>query len=112
MKFQCAKCSHIFTERTAICEDWRIKEKSFGCPSCKIFLRDPRKQGVGSALGGMAINQAVALIFVFLVFGVIWKLEEFTGVSQIYFYVPLLIVAGWYIYKNPAKPLMAKPYSD
>lgn len=37
MNFKCPTCSESFTSRSASCEDWRIPERSFGCPHCATF---------------------------------------------------------------------------
>ena len=37
--FQCPVCANSFSNRSAVCEDWRIPEKSFGCPHCQSFFR-------------------------------------------------------------------------
>ncbi len=38
LNFECANCQAIFNERQAKCENWRFKERSFGCPRCGAFL--------------------------------------------------------------------------
>ena len=37
MTYTCPKCTEQFSDRTAYCENWRNKEKRFGCPHCKTF---------------------------------------------------------------------------
>ena len=37
-EYLCPKCNTEFDDRTLYCEDWRIKEKKFGCPHCKTFF--------------------------------------------------------------------------
>ncbi|MFT6909934.1 MAG: NAD-dependent SIR2 family protein deacetylase [Oleiphilaceae bacterium] len=110
MRFRCAKCEHVFTDREVICEDWNIPEKAFGCPSCNAFLRDPRKQPTGVLLLKQLKNSAIAMFVVFLVFGTIWKIDEYFGVPSVYMYLGLLPIILWYAYKNPTQPLLALPY--
>lgn len=35
---KCPKCSERFSARTALCEDWKNPERSFGCPHCGTFF--------------------------------------------------------------------------
>jgi len=38
MATRCPECAQKFTAHTALCEDWRDPEKSFGCPHCGTFF--------------------------------------------------------------------------
>ena len=38
MSYECPKCHHKFNYQSVHCENWRDKEKSFGCPNCKQFF--------------------------------------------------------------------------
>ncbi len=110
MKFQCSECKAVFTEREALCENWRLPEKSFGCPSCKRFLRDPRKQDAGKFVLMQAKTGIISMAVVFTVFGSIWAIEDYFNISSTYMYVALLPVIIWYVYKNPIEPQIAEPY--
>ncbi len=37
-QYLCPKCNMNFDDQTAMCEDWRLPEKKFGCPHCKTFF--------------------------------------------------------------------------
>lgn len=41
MNYQCGNCEHHFSEREALCDDWRVEEKAFICPACKSSLQRP-----------------------------------------------------------------------
>lgn len=58
--WKCAKCGHLFTDREVKCEDWRVKEKSFICPSCNTPLKKV-KESPKDALVFFA--QIIGLIF-------------------------------------------------
>lgn len=38
MNYRCPECTHRFSDQTALCNNWRIREKSFGCPQCQTFF--------------------------------------------------------------------------
>lgn len=37
-QYTCPECGTGFNDQTAYCEDWRDKDKKFGCPGCRIFF--------------------------------------------------------------------------
>jgi hypothetical protein len=41
MSYEYGNCDHHFSEREALCEDWRQQEKAFICPNCKTCLERP-----------------------------------------------------------------------
>ena len=53
-KYKCAECSEVFSDREAICEDWRDEEKSLICPKCHSYLavyKSPKQKYVWYAAG-------------------------------------------------------------
>ena len=38
MSYECPMCRHQFNDQTVYCENWREKDKCFGCPDCKQFF--------------------------------------------------------------------------
>lgn len=38
-KYTCPECGAGFNEQTAYCEDWRDRDRAFGCPTCHTFFR-------------------------------------------------------------------------
>ena len=36
--FKCPVCGKRFSNKSAVCQDWRIPEQSFGCPHCQNFF--------------------------------------------------------------------------
>jgi len=59
--FKCPTCSETFSHRTALCENWRVPEKSFGCPHCSTFYL---VQSVQSYWSEGAIGIAGMIVFV------------------------------------------------
>ncbi len=61
LKTRCTACGNRFSDREALCEDWRDPERSFACPSCNTyFYRDVKSAGkivlsVGLFSGGVAV---------------------------------------------------------
>lgn len=50
-KYRCCSCAHIFSQRQAICEDWRVPEKALICPECKSYLAVDLSKGEKWILG-------------------------------------------------------------
>lgn len=38
MSIKCPECQRKFNYQTALCDDWRDPNKSFGCPHCGTFF--------------------------------------------------------------------------
>ena len=62
MKYRCIECSSIFGSHDALCEDWRVPEKSLVCPSCKHYLEVVRNENLDTtkkfnrvAIAGLAL---------------------------------------------------------
>lgn len=62
MKFAytCIECGVEFDYRTADCEDWRAKNRKFGCPHCHTFFREEITT-VRSKGGAMTAAAALAM---------------------------------------------------
>jgi hypothetical protein len=79
----CPNCEHSFNATTALCEDWKVPEKSYGCPECHTFfyrkLQDPYKVSktnaifipsvLGMGLGGLIIYHNIPSIALMIIYG-------------------------------------------
>lgn len=65
MEYICAGCSQTFTDKEAICEDWRDKKKAFICPNCNAYLGRGNKtrEKLTYIFGGISL---VVLVIVML----------------------------------------------
>lgn len=99
-KFRCCSCTHIFNQRQAICEDWRVPEKSLICPVCKSYLAVKFSKGQKWILG-LGVTS--------LIIGIIVRASGFWNISLLVMFVPifLLLVYGWR-YGTPFGPAKTK----
>lgn len=67
MSYECPNCEHNFDDRTALCEDWRIPDKAFGCPKCETFLTKQIRPGRSQWAGNIS---AIAYLVFFAVYGI------------------------------------------
>lgn len=44
MKYKCPECNSLFSDQETLCQDWRDKRRSLGCPNClSFFLKKTNK---------------------------------------------------------------------
>lgn len=103
-KYRCCSCAHIFNQHQAICEDWRVPEKSLICPECKSYLALDFPRGKKWIVGLALLSLFVGLfarsfgsqgMFLLTALGILF----------------LLLVHGWH-YGNPFGPARTKVVLD
>jgi hypothetical protein len=90
MSYECPKCRHQFNDQTVYCENWREKEKCFGCPNCKQFFY---KVHVGQVkymdyLPALLISIFVAVLLFFSLPNTPWA-------RFINMFLPVIMVSVW-----------------
>jgi hypothetical protein len=86
----CAKCSHAFSSREALCEDWRVKELSLICPSCKSYLKETPRNGT------TAWVIAASAILVFGSIALTAKHPSLSRLPMLFAFMPIL----WGLYSQ------------
>jgi len=98
MKYRCSECSNIFGSHDALCEDWRIPEKSLICPKCKHYLELVRNENLDTtkkfnrvAIGGLALAPVA--------FGFFYKFPDSIA-SKLLLIVCVLLLASARFYSH------------
>ncbi len=112
MATTCSECGQKFTATTALCEDWKDPERSYGCPHCGTFyvkdLNPNRKKEWIETLFIVGIMlPAAQIVFVHL----------FQGVdTQVFVYALSILITAFVIVvlKMPTvfSPLVKSPYNE
>ena len=89
-KLQCGNCTHTFTEREALCEDWRDHKKSLVCPKCKYCLAIPENP-----------KNKLVVIALFIALGLGLALGIASGFDRVQTWLIVIIVFPVWLYANP-----------
>lgn len=72
---KCSNCGHKFSQRTALCDNWKEPDKAHGCPHCgTFFVRQGR-------LNQKLASRLIWVVFFAGLFGQ-WVGRTITGGSQ------------------------------
>lgn len=112
MKFQCAKCSHVFTASEADCDNWREPERAFICPSCATPLVNPLARDLhprrltNTLLEGVGVGWACSLI-AGLIFGAVTLLAEASFPLALIVGCLVTLISGSLLFNYLSRPTLA-----
>jgi uncharacterized paraquat-inducible protein A len=110
MKYECGNCEAVFSGGEAKCQDWRIPEKSFICPSCDSALKKPRRDNLSS--GGKASVTAILVIYLAAAAGLIERLSRINDNLWAVFISVVIGLSVLYAKKFPTKSRVVEPYAN
>lgn len=105
--YECPKCHHKFNDQSVYCEDWRDKEKCFGCPNCKLFFS---KLLVGKMDWVQFVRafawSALVYVLLFMVLPEVW------WANTLMLFIPILIFSLLAVRANRNIKLKLTPISE
>ena len=108
MSYQCGSCGHLFTEREALCEDWRKKERCFICPNCNLYLEQPN---AGNSWKSLLLLLGIMVVATFVIQAVldVMPAETRLYVAAVIFLAS--VIAGVWAFVR-AKPILVEPHES